>query len=211
MTRSSRMTTRWPGIRTISAAWPFGPDLAPGSADLIAADPAWRFVTFNGDPGSKGRPYRTMKFEDILALPVRDLAAPQAALLLWATWPMLPQAFQVIDAWGFTFKTGGSWHKRTRNGKTAFGTGYLQRSASEPYLLATRGRPRVFSRSERGAWCSDIDAPLREDSRKPDAIFDMLGRLFGDGRRVELFSREDRPGWTAWGDQAGYFNGGADG
>ena len=167
-------------------------------------------MTFSDSPNTKSADahYRTMPFHKILALPVDRPAAPNAALLMWATWPMIQHAFTAIEAWGFTYKTGGSWHKRTSNGATGFGTGYLQRSASEPYLLATRGRKPVFSRRERNAWLTDVDDPLREHSRKPDAIFDMLNRLFGGGRRVELFARQERPGWQVWGDQTTKFNGG---
>lgn len=115
---------------------------------------------------------------------------------------MLPQAFAVLDAWGFTFKTAGHWAKRTRNGKLAFGTGYVLRCAGEPFLIGARGMPRT-TRSVR----SVIEGKVREHSRKPDEAFAAAEQLMPDARRLELFSRQRRAGWTTWGDQAGKFEG----
>ena len=113
---------------------------------------------------------------------------------------MLPQAFAVMDAWGFTFKTAGHWAKRTRKGKLAFGTGSVLRCAGEPFLIGTRGTPRT-TRSVR----SVIEGKVREHSRKPAEAFTAAEQLMPDARRLELFSRQHRPGWSAWGDQVGKF------
>lgn len=171
--------------------------------DLIMADPPWQFrtrsikgVTAKGAGGQ----YRTMSLDGIMGMPVADVAAPSCLLWLWATNPMLPQALAVMEAWGFKFKTAGHWAKLTRHGKLAFGTGYILRCAGEPFLIGTRGRPKT-TRSVR----SVIMARAREHSRKPDLAFHEAERLMPDARRLELFSREDRPGWIAWGDEAGKF------
>lgn len=176
-------------------------DLA-GGYRLIMADPPWRFVTRSAKgvtaKGAGGQ-YACMSLDDIKGLPVADLAAADCVLWLWATNPLLPQAFDVVEAWGFTFKTAGHWVKTTKTGKLAFGTGYVLRSAGEPFLIATRGRPKT-SRSVR----SVVMAERREHSRKPDAAFDAAAKLI-DGPRVELFSRQPRPGWDTWGDEADKF------
>lgn len=173
------------------------------------ADPPWRFktrsqkgVTVKGAGGQ----YRTMTLEAIKALPVADVAAPDCLLWLWATNPMLPVAFDVLSAWGFTFKTAGHWAKTTRHGRLAFGTGYILRCAGEPFLIGTRGAPRT-ARNVR----SVIMGPVREHSRKPDEAFSAAEVLIPGARRLELFSRQERAGWTVWGDQTRKFDPAAQG
>ncbi|MEO0870444.1 MAG: MT-A70 family methyltransferase [Pseudomonadota bacterium] len=122
-------------------------------------------------------------------------------LWLWATNPMLPDAFEVLSAWGFKFKTAGTWVKTTKTGKLAFGTGYVLRSANEPFLIGTIGKPTT-ARNVRSA----IMAPVREHSRKPNRAFTEAERLMPTARRLELFSRETRPGWDTWGHEAGKFD-----
>lgn len=176
----------------------------PGGFDLIMADPPWRFTTRSAKgitaKGAGGH-YGTMTLAEIKAMPVADLAARDCLLWLWATNPMLPDALDVLRAWGFTFKTAGHWAKRTRHGKLAFGTGYILRCAGEPFLIGTRGQPRT-ARNVR----SVIEGPVREHSRKPDEAFDAAVRLMPSARRLELFSRQTRPGWHGWGNEIGKFD-----
>jgi len=197
----------------------------PGGFGLIMADPPWRFSNYSARGGAKSPAahYDCMSLRDLEALPVQALAAEDCLLWLWATNPMLPQALALMDAWGFEFKTAGTWVKRTRHGKDAFGTGYVFRSSNEPILIGTRGRPRA-SRGVRStlatyeggtavagegwpATCITIEAPVREHSRKPDAAFDAAEQLMPDAQRCELFSRQSRPGWHCWGHEVGKFDG----
>lgn len=172
---------------------------------VVLADPAWRFKTWSkaGLEKSPQNHYDCMGVDEIAALPVGLLATDNAALWLWATWPMLPEAFRVMDAWGFTYKTGGAWHKKTKFGKTSFGTGYIMRSACEPFLIGTIGKPDQRSHSERNL----IEAKTRGHSRKPDNAHEILERLYPNTWKAELFSRCNRPGWDAWGDETGKFDG----
>lgn len=180
--------------------------LEPGAYGLIMADPPWRFATRSAKgvtaKGAGGQ-YATMSRDDIAALPVGSLAAPDCLLWLWATNPMLPQAFEMLAAWGFRFVTAGTWVKRTVNNRLAFGTGYVLRCASEPFLIGARGTPRT-SRSIRSA----IIGPVREHSRKPDQAYRAAEQLVPDAqRRADLFSREPRTGWESWGNETDKFNG----
>ena len=186
---------------TLRANWPFG-SLAPMSADLIMADPPWTFETYSakGEGKSAQRHYKVMTTKDICALPVCELAKSDCLLWLWATWPMLTDAMRVIDAWRFRYVTGGVWHKTTKTGKTAFGTGYRLRSASEPFLLATIGNPETTS-SVRNV----VVGKVREHSRKPEEGYVAAEALMPAAVRVEVFSRTNRPGWLSWGDEAGKF------
>jgi N6-adenosine-specific RNA methylase IME4 len=176
----------------------------PGGFELIMADPPWHFTTYSakGDKKSAQAKYRTMPMAAIRALPVADIAAENSLLWLWATNPTLPDAFAVLEAWGFRFSTAGHWVKRTRSGGLAFGTGYVLRCAGEPFLIGRRGKP-VNTRSVR----SVVDGPIREHSRKPEEAYASAEQLMPGARRVELFSRKSRPGWAFWGDEAGKFDG----
>ncbi|MEK1854238.1 MAG: MT-A70 family methyltransferase [Phyllobacterium sp.] len=81
--------------------------------------------------------------EEINALPVMDLAAPNCVLWLWYTAPMLPQQLTTVKAWGFEYRTEGAWVKMTKNGKVSFGTGYGLRGSHEPFIIAKRGEPKL--------------------------------------------------------------------
>lgn len=181
--------------------WPFG-DMKPFSFDLIMADPPWLFENYSkaGEAKNACAQYDCMSLDDIKAMPVSHLAGGDCLLWLWATNPMLPQAFEVMSAWGFTFKTAGTWVKHTVNGKLAFGTGYIHRCANEPWLIGTLGSPKC-ARNVR----SVVEARVREHSRKPDEAFAAAEMLMPSARRVELFSRERRPGWSHWGNETGKF------
>jgi N6-adenosine-specific RNA methylase IME4 len=182
------------------------PPLA-GGYRAIYADPPWRFATYS-DKG-KGRSaeahYDCLSLNEIKALPVAAWAAPDAVLLMWATDPLLPQALDVVRAWGFTYKTVGFyWVKRNLGGDGFFtGMGFWTRANPEMCLLATRGHPR-----RRGA---DVPrllvAPRREHSRKPEEAYARIERLV-EGPYLELFARATRPGWHTLGNQAGLFDGG---
>ena len=187
----------------MSASWPFGA-LRPLSYGVIMADPPWSFALYSeaGAAKSAQAQYGCMATADIAALPVGHLARGDCWLWLWATYPMLPQAFEVMSAWGFSYVTGGPWVKRGESGKLAFGTGYVLHTCSELFLLGRFGNPATCSRSIRNV----IEAPRREHSRKPDEAYAMAETLFGEVARLDLFSRESRPGWDAFGLEAGKFD-----
>lgn len=168
--------------------------------NLIMADPPWSFAAYS-DKGKAKSPdahYRCLSLADIKAMPVEALAARDCLLWLWALNNMLPQALEVMTAWGFTFKTAGHWVKRTRHGKLAFGTGYILRGAGEPFIIGSRGQPRT-TRVVR----SVIEGPIRAHSQKPDEAFHEAERLIPHARRIEVFSRTNRPGWDTWGNETG--------
>lgn len=182
--------------------WPFG-NLRPLSFGAILADPPWYFRNYSakGEAKNPVSHYQCMSTADIVALPVHQLAGPDCALFMWATAPMLPDAVALMSAWGFAFKSAGAWAKQSSTGKSwAFGTGYCFRSAAEFYLLGTIGKPKVRSRSIRNL----IVAPVREHSRKPDSLHRDVEALYA-GPYAELFAREPRKGWEAWGNEKDKF------
>jgi N6-adenosine-specific RNA methylase IME4 len=196
-----------------------------GGFSLIMADPPWSYE-MRSEKGYAKAPeaqYATMPLAEIAAMPVELLAAEDCLLWLWAVNPQLPHAIEVLAAWGFTFKTAGTWLKRSTRGKVSFGTGYILRSANEPFLIGTRGKPKttrstrsaVISHDERirgmeGDWplgTITIEAAAREHSRKPDEAFRAAEELMPEVRRLELFSREKRRGWASWGNEVEKFGG----
>lgn len=173
----------------------------------ILADPPWTFLTRSdkGKDRSAEQHYSCMSFDDILKLPVGEIADKDCMLFLWTTDPMLEKSFEVIKAWGFEYKTVGFvWVKRCRKSEEWFmGMGYYTRANPEYCLLATKGHPKRNSRSVRKL----IDSPLREHSRKPDDVYKRITTLT-DGPFIELFSRTDTKGWDNWGNETGTWKNG---
>lgn len=169
-----------------------------GRFDVVLCDPPWRFSSNSeARPGRNvRRHYATMTADEIAALPVAEWAADKALLLLWTTSPLLDVAIHTLGAWGFRYKSHVVWDKGR------IGTGYWARSSHEPLLIATRGRPycpRPLFPS------SVIQAPRREHSRKPDAVQDIIDARLPDARKLELFARQERAGWTCWGHETAKF------
>lgn len=165
---------------------------------MIYADPPWRYEQYKVS-GTAERHYPVMRMEDIKALPVRELAARDCALFLWVTFPMLREAWGVMEAWGFTYKTVAFvWIKRNRQSDGVFwGLGYWTRSNAELCLLATRGHPRRQAKNVHQV----IISPVEEHSKKPDEARRRIEVLMGDVPRVELFARQYTPGWDVWGNE----------
>lgn len=186
----------------------------------ILADPPWRFRTWNkrtsiprarsiGTNVCAAVHYDTMAIEDICALPVAQLAAPDCSLFLWCCWPNLLDALAVIEAWGFEFKSAAFVWTKAHAGQVEMfqddidgllGMGYWTRANTEPCLLATRGRPKRINADVRQA----IIEPRREHSRKPACTHQRIERLV-TGPYLELFARARRPGWRCWGNEVEKF------
>lgn len=175
-----------------------------GKYGVIYADPPWSYKNYSVKGIGKGAAgqYHCMPLDKIKALgeQISHSADKDCALFMWATFPLLPEAIQVMASWGFQYKSGAAWHKKTKNGKTAFGTGYIFRSAAELLLVGTRGKPKVKNRSTRNL----IEAETREHSRKPDETAIMIENLYA-GPYLELFARTTRNGWSNWGNETDKF------
>ena len=143
---------------------------------MIYADPPWRYSAKKVQ-GAAEHHYPTMSIEELCALPVAELAAPDSALFLWATFPQLPEALRLIRAWGFAYKTVAFvWLKQNRRSEGWFyGLGFWTRANAEVCLLATRGRPRRQAANVH----QFIISPVREHSRKPDEAREKLWPSWG--------------------------------
>ena len=192
------------------------PPSPPGFADLpgktyeiIYADPPWQYRDESKNRGGAERHYRTTPIDKLIQLPVCSIAADDAVLLLWTTWPTLPDALELIRAWGFHYKTCAfCWVKTTKDGaKYTIGGGAYTRANSEPCLLATRGAVLDrYSHSVRqivdAPEAEALVSPRNQHSVKPHAARDRIVELFGDRPRIELFARSGWVGWDCWGDEA---------
>lgn len=178
-----------------------------GGFKVIYADPPWSYR--QGGRGAAENHYRTMPHAAICALPVRDLAGPNCALFMWGTYPNTPEAMDVIESWGFEFKTlAFQWVKTNSKAASAFwGGGSYSRANTEPCWLATRGKVEVISHSVHQLilTCGHADetilAPVGEHSAKPQEARDRILKLCGDVPAVELFARDRDPRFEVWGNE----------
>ena len=175
------------------------PTEGTGSSPTIPVLPSGGFATILVDPpwplqgGEKH--YRTMSLARIKALPVGRLAARDAHLWLWTTNALLPKAYEVAEAWGFTVRSPLTWVKF----RLGLGGRYQLRNATEQLLFCTRGKAPLGSRSQ-PTW---FNAPVQEHSRKPAEQFAIIERV-SPGPYLELFARrrpESNQPWAVWGDQ----------
>ncbi len=165
--------------------------LLPSTWPTLVADPPWQYDD-DGARGAAEKHYRTMSITDLVALPVHELAWPNAHLYLWTTNSHMEPAFKVMRAWGFVFKTIVTWDK----GK--IGTGHYFRSQTEHVLFGTRGRAPILDRS----LPTIFRAPRGEHSEKPDELNRIVERA-SPGPYLSLFERRPRgEKWSTWGDQA---------
>ena len=182
-------SSRKAGVPTGGASSsPTIPGLPPGGFATILIDPPWPLQS-----GEKH--YRTMSLARITALPVGALAARDAHLWLWTTNALLPKAYEVAEAWGFTVRSPLTWVKF----RLGLGGRYQLRNATEQLLFCTRGRAPLGSRSQ-PTW---FNAPVTEHSRKPAEQFAIIERV-SPGPYLELFARrrpESNQPWAVWGDQ----------
>jgi len=164
---------------------------------IIYADPPWDYGSFPSV--SNKAAYPLMKTKDICALPVAKITHPNALLFLWTTMTHLPDAFQVIEAWGFRYVTNGfTWVKTNRKSGTPFlGMGYWTRQNAELCLLAKRGTP---SRRDKSI-SSIVISPRGRHSQKPEEVRRKILRICGNLPRIELFARSKTPGWDIWGNE----------
>jgi len=169
---------------------------------IIYADPPWTYKVWTAKGGHKSASahYTTMSLEDICSMgkEVKQIADDNCVLFLWATYPNIQEALQVIPFWGFTFKTiGFTWVKIYNDGSPVCGLGYWTRANAEVCILATKGHPR---RINKGVY-QIVLAPQREHSRKPDEVRNRIVQLMGDLPRIELFARDKVEGWDCWGNE----------
>jgi N6-adenosine-specific RNA methylase IME4 len=157
----------------------------------IYADPPWPYSN-TAARGAAENHYRTLSLDAICREPVKQLAADKAHLHLWTTNAFLREAFDVIGAWGFEYKSSLVWVK------PQLGMGNYWRVSHEFLLLGVRGGLGFRDRTCR-SW---LVSPRTLHSRKPFAFRALIERV-SPGPYLELYGREEHPNteWTVYGDQ----------
>ena len=170
----------------------------------ILADPPWQFHNRTGKMAPEHRRlsrYATMALQDIESLPVESIATETAHLYLWIPNALLAHGLQVLDRWGFNYKTNIVWYKvRKDGGPDRRGVGFYFRNVTEMILFGVRGknaRTLQPGRSQENI----IVSQKREHSRKPDEQYELI-EACSPGPFIELFARGPRKGWFGWGHQA---------
>ena len=159
-------------------------------ADVMLLDAPW----MPGQLGKRGaiRHYDLMEFEQIKDLPIADLTADNAHLWMWVTNAVVPDIKELLEAWGFTYRSMLTW------AKPRLGLGMYLRNSTEHLVLATKGRAPVKYHSQ-PTWGM---YPVQDHSHKPEEIYSVIDRVSGtEGVRLELFARRRQPGWLVWGNE----------
>lgn len=140
-----------------------------------------------------------MTLDDIKALPVCEIADENCALFMWTTIPFLRHSFDVMESWGFQYKTVAFvWIKKNRKADSLFwGNGYWTRANAELCMLATKGHPKRESAGVHQVIISRIE----EHSKKPQEARERIVNLMGNIPRIELFARQKTGGWDVWGNE----------
>jgi len=170
----------------------------------ILADPPWRFIHKTGKVAPENKRlsrYSTLTVEEIMRLPVANVAAEKAHLYLWCPNALLREGLSVMQAWGFTYKSNVVWYKiRKDGGSDGRGVGFYFRNVTELILFGVRGKnARTLAPGRRQV--NLIAARKREHSRKPDEQYTIIEGC-SPGPFLELFARGTRQGWSSWGHQA---------
>ena len=167
---------------------------------IIYADPPWSYKdkALAGNRGACCK-YPVMESKDIHKFPIKDIADKDCVLFLWVTMPKLNECFDLIEKWGFEYKTCAfTWVKKNKKSDSWFmGMGRWTRSNAEICLLATKGNPKRINAGVH----SIIDTPIEEHSKKPNEVRERIVKLIGDVPRIELFARQEADGWDCWGNE----------
>ncbi|MFP4310267.1 MAG: MT-A70 family methyltransferase [Desulfococcaceae bacterium] len=170
----------------------------------VLADPPWQFQNRTGKMAPEHRRlsrYPTLSLPEIKEIPVARALRETAHLYLWAPNALLAEGLQILEAWGFQYKTNLIWYKvRKDGGPDRRGVGFYFRNVTEMILFGVRGKnPRTLQpgRSQPNI----IATRKREHSRKPDEQYEIIESC-SRGPFLEMFARGRRPNWFSWGNQA---------
>ena len=166
-------------------------ELPEGEYDLIYADPPWRYEFSETVSREIENKYPTMNLEEIKSLKVPS--AKNSILFLWTTAPKTEESIEVMNAWGFKYRTNACWDKQK------IGMGYWFRGQHELLLVGIKGDFKTPLPENR--YSSMIYEKRGRHSKKPKIVYDMLERMFPVAKKIELFSREKREGWDRWGNE----------
>ena len=168
---------------------------------IIYADPPWKynddmeFKKYRPNPAGAESHYKCMTIDEIKSLPIKNIANKDSCLFLWATVPLLPEALEVLNEWGYRYKTSIFWRKIM-----SLGMGYWFRGQVEVLLFGIKGKVKAF----RCQKANVIQTKVRKHSQKPDEVYviiEEISQKFNLNPKIELFARHKREGWDVWGNE----------
>lgn len=173
-----------------------------GTYSTVLADPPWRFNNRGGKASPEHKRlhrYKTLSFQEIKNLPVESLSRSQSHLYLWCPNSFLKEGIEVVESWGFVYKTNIVWYKtRKDGGPDRRGCGFYFRGVTENLLFGVRGSLQTLKPGRTQP--NIILECKREHSRKPEGAYTLIESC-SPGPYLELFARYQRDGWASWGDQ----------
>lgn len=166
--------------------------------NIIYADPPWRYKDRKCN-GACENHYSTMTIKELKELPIRDITNNDCVIFMWVTYPMLKEGIELMESWGFKYKTiGFQWIKQNRSGNGFFfGLGRWTRGNTECCLIGVKGKPKRANNRVSQL----IISPIQRHSKKPHEAREKIVQLMGELPRIELFSREFSEGWDCWGNE----------
>ena len=174
--------------------------------NIIYADPAWKFLSAKFQDGNRGfgnrveKFYPTMTTKEICNLSVENIANKDCILFLWTTDSHLPEALEVINSWGFKYKTiGFTWVKQYKSGSYCYNFGAYTLKSTEICLIGLKGKLKNIKKSNNVKGLVFAERTIH--SKKPDRIRNDIVELCGDLPRIELFARQKAKGWDSWGNE----------
>lgn len=183
--------------------------------DVILADPAWPYYGSKMKDAAAGKHYDLMDWDDLARMPVREALNPKGAVFMWGTGPLLHKQIALLEQWGLHYRgVAFVWVKTRKDGGIIHGQGVpptFVKPTTEFLLAATtmpKGRPFPILDSAVGQvviteddeWETEvIAAPRGKHSKKPDIFRQRIVQICGERRRLELFARDQAPGWEATG------------
>ena len=174
-----------------------------GKFGTILADPPWRFRNKTGKVAPEHKRlarYPTLSLEEILEIPVKDVAAENSHLYLWVPNALIAEGLKVMEEWGFQYKTNLIWYKiRKDGGPDGRGVGFYFRNVTEMVLFGVRGKLRTLEPGRKQV--NIILARKREHSRKPDQLYEII-EACSPGPYLEIFARGARRNWVTWGNES---------
>ena len=167
---------------------------------IIYADPPWQYDDKALNRGGAERHYKTTENNVLQAIDVQSITDNDCVLFMWATFPKIKEALELMESWGFEYKTNAfTWVKKNKIKDSWFwGMGRWTRSNAEICLLGVKGKPKRIGMGVH----SVIDAKVMKHSKKPDVVRDKIIELMGDIPRLEMFARQSTDGWDVFGDEA---------
>jgi len=168
----------------VSSRGPFG---------LVLADPPWKYEHCEAANRKIENQYPTAPLQEICSHINRIPLEADCILMLWATAPKLQEALQVMEAWGFNYRSCAVWDK------TKIGMGYWWRIQHELLLLGVRGKPGATPECERVS--SIFKEPRSTHSVKPECIYEWIEKAFPQLSKLEMYCRNSRKSWSTWGNE----------